>query len=126
LYVANGDKSVAKEYFEVFCEGGVARLNDFRSLELVKSSKKRTVKSAHDKGHTREVNCTIEAIRSKLEPPIVFGELVEVTNITLAILNSAVTGREIVLNQLGNGFHYSSQPQPVTGAEGTATHRVAG
>lgn len=126
LYVANGDKSVAKEYFEVFCEGGVARLNDFRSLELVKSSKKRTVKSAHDKGHTREVNCTIEAIRSKLEPPIAFGELVEVTNITLAILNSAVTGREIVLNQLGNGFHYSSQPQPVTGAEGTATHRVAG
>ena len=126
LYVANGDKSVAKEYFEVFCEGSVARLNDFRSLELAKASKKRTLKSAHDKGHIREVNCTIEAIRSKLWPPISFAELVEVTNATLAIVNSAVTGREIMLNPVPHESPHPSQPQPVNATESKAAHRVAG
>src|SRR5262249_20072349 len=39
LYLTNGDRSVPKEYFEVFCQGAVARLYDFTSLELARNGK---------------------------------------------------------------------------------------
>src|SRR6266704_1582921 len=36
LYLANGDKSVPKEHFEVFCEGRVGHIHDFCILELTR------------------------------------------------------------------------------------------
>jgi predicted dehydrogenase/threonine dehydrogenase-like Zn-dependent dehydrogenase len=95
VYVANGDKSVAKEFFEVFCEGGVARLDDFRSLELVRDSKTRRIKSAHDKGHHKEVQLTLDAIRGGGDAPIPFEELAEVTEATLAITESIVSEQAV-------------------------------
>jgi predicted dehydrogenase/threonine dehydrogenase-like Zn-dependent dehydrogenase len=53
IYVANGDKAVPKELFEVFCEGGVARLDDFRSLELSRDSKTKRTQATRDKGHKK-------------------------------------------------------------------------
>jgi predicted dehydrogenase/threonine dehydrogenase-like Zn-dependent dehydrogenase len=38
LYLANGDRSVPKEFYEVFCQGMVARLHDFRLLELARNN----------------------------------------------------------------------------------------
>ena len=34
LYLANGDRSVPKEQFEVFCAGKVGRIDDFCTLDL--------------------------------------------------------------------------------------------
>ena len=42
-YLANGDRSVPKGQFEVFCEGKVARLEDFRTLELARDGKTQRV-----------------------------------------------------------------------------------
>lgn len=85
LYLANGDQEVPKEHFEVFSEGGVARLEDFRSLELVRKSKRQALKSAQDKGHRKELELTIEAIRSGGPSPIPFEEICEVTEATFQI-----------------------------------------
>lgn len=85
LYLANGDKTVPKEYFEVFCEGAVARLNDFRTLELVRKGKKETHKSAQDKGHRDELERTVEAILFGKPSPIPPEEIFEVTEITFRI-----------------------------------------
>jgi predicted dehydrogenase/threonine dehydrogenase-like Zn-dependent dehydrogenase len=97
LYLANGDKSVPKEYFEVFCEGRVARLDDFCALELARSGKSRRIKSARDKGHSREIAMTLKAMKEGGVAPIPFTELLEVSEASLAIANSIVTGATVRL-----------------------------
>ena len=92
LYVANGDKSLPKEYYEVFCEGSVARLDDFRSLELFRNGKRRHIRYEHDKGHKKELALTVHAMREGLVSPIPFDELVEVTESTFAVGESLRCG----------------------------------
>ena len=43
-YLANGDKSFAKERVEVFCGGRIAVLDDFRSVELVNDGNSQNIK----------------------------------------------------------------------------------
>ncbi len=95
LYLANGDKTVPKEYFEVFCEGSVARLEDFRVLSLTRNGKTRQIKLKRDKGHSRELELTVEAIRSGQSAPIPFQQLVEVTEATFAV-HRAIAYDEVV------------------------------
>lgn len=94
-YLANGDRSVAKEEFEVFCEGKVGRISDFCRLELASQGKTRRTKARRDKGHEREVEITVEAIRSGSDSPIPFAELMEVSEATLAI-EEAIGGGTLV------------------------------
>ena len=95
LYLANGDPAVPKEYFEVFCEGAIARLEDFELLQLTKNRKTERIKSIRDKGHRRELELTAEAMRSGMSAPISFEQIVEVTEATFAI-HDAVNGAQPV------------------------------
>jgi predicted dehydrogenase/threonine dehydrogenase-like Zn-dependent dehydrogenase len=95
LYLANGDKSIPKEYMEVFCQGGVARLHDFCSLELARDGKVRHARSARDKGHNREIQLTIEAMSKETDAPIPITELMEVSRATLAVADSIASGQRI-------------------------------
>ena len=99
LYLANGDRSTPKEFFEVFCQGAIARLHDFRTLELARNGKVQSCKSMQDKGHRRELQLTIDAIRSGKPSPISFEELVEVTETTLLVHHALATGEVIRLAQ---------------------------
>jgi polar amino acid transport system substrate-binding protein len=92
LYLANGDPSVPKEYFEVFCEGAVARLDDFSTLTLARRSKVEKFRFAHDKGHSREIDLTLEAMISGGPSPIPFEELIEVTQAALAVRKAIFAG----------------------------------
>jgi predicted dehydrogenase len=85
LYVANGDKAVPKEYFELFCEGKVARLEDFRMLELSANGKKERFKASQDKGHRRQLELTTKAMMSGHFSPIAFEEVCEVTETTFQV-----------------------------------------
>jgi len=98
-YVANGDKSVPKEHFEVFCEGGVGIINDFRTLELSRNGKTASTKGRRDKGHNREVELTIETMRNGGPSPIPFQQLVEVTRACLAVHQSISTGQPVWLQR---------------------------
>lgn len=99
LYLANGDKAVPKEFFEVFSEGGVAILNDWETLDLTRNGKTTHVKGARDKGHAREIELTLEAMRGLTKPPIPFEEIVEVTGACIAIHQAISTGQPIDLQQ---------------------------
>ena len=103
LYLANGDKAVAKEYFEVFCGGSVARLEDFRTLSLTRNGKTKRTKLKRDKGHRSQLESTIAAIRSGQPAPIFFQELVEVAEATFAI-HEAIANGEIVTSGEAPGF----------------------
>src|SRR6185436_13181852 len=63
-YLANGDKSFPKERIEVFCDGMVAVLDDFRVLQMVKDGKKKEERlSMQDKGWVDEWKAFAKAIR---------------------------------------------------------------
>ncbi|HKW17133.1 MAG TPA: bi-domain-containing oxidoreductase [Terriglobales bacterium] len=97
LYLANGDSSVEKEYFEVFCEGGTARLHNFETLELARNRKKTTFRSNQDKGHRREFEMTVEAMLSGGQSPIPFEEIVEATSTTFSIVEAISVAQEIAV-----------------------------
>jgi predicted dehydrogenase len=88
-YLASGDKSFPKERVEVFCEGQVAVLDDYRSLTIVKDGKKNAEKlSAQDKGWRNEMQAFARAIREGGNPPIPYDQLIGVTQSTFAAVES--------------------------------------
>jgi len=88
-YLANGDKSFPKERVEVFCEGTVAVLDDFRVLQTVKDGKKKEERlSAQDKGWVNEWKVFVKAVREGGEPPIPYEQLIGVTRSTFAVVES--------------------------------------
>lgn len=97
LYLANGDRAVPKEQFEVFCEGKIAQLSDFKELRLSRGGKTATTKSGLDKGHRRELELTIEAMKRGGPCPIPFAEIVETTAVTFAVERSIRSGQPIAL-----------------------------
>lgn len=98
LYLANGDPAVPKEYFEVFCEGGVARLEDFVTLELTKGRKSKKHKSSRDKGHNREITLTLEAMASGGSAPIPIDEIFEVMCATFAVSDALAQAKTIAMD----------------------------
>ena len=98
LYLANGDRAVAKEYIEVFCGGGIARLDDFKTLLLARDGKAETLKSGQNKGHQREMELTIAAMRQGKDAPISLEELVEVTEATFAVEEAIRTRRTVLFS----------------------------
>ena len=92
IYVANGDKAVGKESFEVFCEGSIGRIDDFDTVELVRGGKVSRTKGGRDKGHRAEIAATLAAMAAGAEAPIPFAELVEVARATFAVLESCSLG----------------------------------
>ena len=96
-YLANGDRSVPKEQFEVFCDGKVGRIDDFCTLELARDGKTNRTKARRDKGHEREIELTMDAIRRGGCSPIPFEELVEVSEATIAIDEAIGSGQLVSL-----------------------------
>ena len=96
-YLANGDRSVPKEQFEVFCEGKVGRINDFRTLELARDGKTRRTTRSQNKGHEREIELTLDAIRRGGSACIPFEELIEVSEATIAIEEAVGSGKLVLL-----------------------------
>lgn len=91
LYLANGDKALAKERIEVFGAGKTAVINDFRSGELFKNNKSVTLKS-EGKGHKEEVSSFINNLKSGKDSPIDFRSICLTTITTFKIIDSLQTG----------------------------------
>ncbi|GAB4454098.1 MAG: bi-domain-containing oxidoreductase [Anaerolineales bacterium] len=94
-YLANGDKSFPKERVEVFCEGMVAVLDDFVSLQIVKDGRKKEERRAQDKGHVNEWKAFVKAIREGGNPPIPYEQLIGVTQATFAAVESLRSGKKV-------------------------------
>jgi predicted dehydrogenase len=117
LYLTNGDSSIPKEFFEVFCQGAVARLHDFRILELARNGRIQKLKSAQDKGHRQELQLTIEAVRDGKPSPISFEELVEVSEATFLVEQAVATGEVIQLMQSAPSTVPDAPPPKIRDAE---------
>lgn len=92
MYLANGDPSVAKEYFEVFGGNRTAIMENFSRVVLSRDRKRKELKFDGDKGHASEVALTLDAMKSGGPMPIAFQSLVDTTIVTLAAMESLATG----------------------------------
>lgn len=96
LYVANGDKALAKEYIEIFGEGKVAIIDDYRCLTLVSGGRKKISRSAgQDKGHKKEMIAWVDAIRESQAEPVPFSDAVAATKASFAVLRSLAEGQVV-------------------------------
>lgn len=92
-YFANGDKSLPKEYFEAFCEGSSAVMNNFKTLELFKNGKAKKYSYDGDKGISNEVLTFINHIRKGDPMPISFEEIYAVSKTTFRALDSLIDNK---------------------------------
>ena len=98
LYTAMGDSRLGKEYLEVYGEGSVAILDDFRTLLLSKRGKQERIKAANqDKGFESEMKRFVAAAKGGGPMPIPFEQLVATSQATLAVLESLRSGAPVDL-----------------------------
>ncbi len=92
-YLSNGSKSYSKERMEVFSEGGILVLDNFRRLDGYgfKGFKKMKC-SSQDKGHNEQFKRFLKSIKSGGSSIISFDEVVNSTRSTLAVLDSLEKG----------------------------------
>lgn len=85
-YLANGASSFPKERIEVFCEGKVLQLDNFRKLKGFgwKRFKKMNL-WAQDKGQKACVQAFVNAVKESTRAPIPSEEIFEVARVTIEI-----------------------------------------
>lgn len=94
-YFSNGSKSLNKEYMEVFCGGEVAIIDDFKQMTIYGSSTKKIKFGGQDKGHAKEVELILNAIKVGKPLPISFEDSYLSTLATLKALESISQNRKI-------------------------------
>ncbi|MSR65537.1 MAG: oxidoreductase [Verrucomicrobiae bacterium] len=94
-YTSTGDPSFPKERCEIFGNGTVMVLDDFRSLTISKDGKTETKRGTQDKGQAGELSAFVKAASSGGKMPIPWLEMEDTTRVTFAILESLRTGSAI-------------------------------
>jgi predicted dehydrogenase len=99
-YLANGDKTLPKERLEVYCGGSAAVLDDFRSLEMYRKGKRRSLRSplVQDKGHRAEWQDFAAAIQNGGPAPIPYPHLFGVMRSAFAAVQALRSGDSVTIN----------------------------
>jgi predicted dehydrogenase len=103
-YFGNGNKAYPKEVLEVYSEGRVLRLDNFRKLEGYGFKGFRKMKGKMDKGHVNEFRSFIKNVNSGGAPLIVFEDLINTTLASFAAVTAAEENRKIILSEEYKGF----------------------
>jgi predicted dehydrogenase/threonine dehydrogenase-like Zn-dependent dehydrogenase len=88
-YFSNGNNNVAKERIEVFSNGVICSIDDFKTLHIAgEKGVKRVKLKAQDKGHAMQFNLISDALNHGKEFPISFDEIYHSSLITLEVIRS--------------------------------------
>ena len=95
VYTSIGDTGLAKEYIEVFSDGKIGIIHDFRRVEFWSNGKKKQKKmSGQDKGQKQQINAWIKGLQNG-QSPIPFSEIINVHKACFAAIKS-IKNREMV------------------------------
>ncbi len=93
-YLAEGDRAMPKERIEIFGDGKVFVLDDFRSATLYHKGRVENLKLRNqDKGQMDEVRAVCEMVLKGTAAPIALDDLSATTRATFRILDSLRTGQ---------------------------------
>lgn len=97
-YFSNGNKNESKEAIELYNGNLIARLNDFKELEII-TAKKQSFRSGQDKGHTACVRAFVNSINQGTGSPIPAKHIFNSMAATFATLDSINSkGQAIKIN----------------------------
>ena len=85
IYTALGHKQYPKEQMEIFYDGAVITLNDYKSLTVIGKKYKGMEKSVADKGQLEELTEFARAIQKNKDWPIPLWQQVQATEISLQV-----------------------------------------
>ena len=100
-YSASGDTAYSKETVEVFAAGQVARIDDFRRLELVRRGKRKVARARQDKGHSAQLQAFADAVRRSSGPPVSENAFLNSSAATIAIRDAIRSGRRQLVGWSG-------------------------
>ena len=99
-YFSNGSKQYPKETLEVFSDGRVLRMENFRKTEGYGFNSFKKLKTwRQDKGHNAEIRAFVELLENGGAPLISPEEIFNVTRASLASMESARTKKPIRLDE---------------------------
>jgi predicted dehydrogenase/threonine dehydrogenase-like Zn-dependent dehydrogenase len=99
-YYSNGNKYVPKERIEVFSNGAVYSIDDFKTMETFsEKGVKKTKLKAQDKGHSASFDKTIQSLKNGDAFPIAFEEIFHSTLLTLQSIKSIKEKRTIWIKE---------------------------
>ena len=84
-YTAMGSKGFPKEQMEIFCDGNVLTLNDYREVSICGSIKKGMKSKRVEKGHYEELSEFAKTIKHGGEYPIPLWQQFQATKISLTV-----------------------------------------
>ena len=97
-YYANGSKSLAKEYLEIYRAGTTAIVKDFKELEFYGSGAPYQKKLLNqNKGQEKMVRAFVEAVRGGKGNPVDYADIYAVTMATFKIIESLKFGKSVRL-----------------------------
>ncbi len=98
-YNTIGDKTASKERLEVYSNGTVGILDDFRVLQITQNGKTQRENSANqDKGQQQQMAKTIQAFHETGTAPIPFSELIADMRVIFAVRQSLSLGQAVSLD----------------------------
>ncbi len=101
VYAATGDTTYAKERVEVFCEGRVLVIDDFKTLTIVQGGKTRVTKLRRiDKGHAAEMKAFLDLAQGSDAGILTFADCVASTAATFKVIESLTTGEPVSVPQV--------------------------
>ena len=95
-YFSNGSSSMKKERLEVFSNGCAAVIDDFNTMTVYGRKAETTKIAGQNKGHAKEVELFLKAIKDGEEPPIPVAETLQSTQVTFDVLRSIRERQTIV------------------------------
>jgi predicted dehydrogenase len=98
VYTAMGDARVGKERYEIFGEGTVAIIDDWRRLEITRRGKTTVHRALRaDKGHAAEIDAFVRACRRGEPSPTPWASVEVATRATFAIEAARAAGCTVEL-----------------------------
>lgn len=91
-YFANGHKAYSKERVEVYSQGRVAAVDNFRRTEAFGFTGFKGLKTKIDKGHEAQFQLLTDRLRNGGEPLIPWAEIENVTLASFAAIESLLKG----------------------------------
>jgi len=101
-YFANGSKALAKERCEVFFDGKVIQMDNFRSVHGYGVKTARKLGERQRKGHNEQFASFVKALHGNEPSPIPFAELINVTEASFAAVQSIATGERVSLRPVSS------------------------
>jgi len=99
-YLTSGHQTFSKERVEIFGEGKVFVIDDFRRAEWASDIDSGRIRSwlKQDKGHKGELGSFVDAVVKGHISPIDFNDAVQTTRVTFKILESLALGMPIEIS----------------------------